>query len=101
MIKLAVRVPGNQSEKDIRGKLVSLFDAVIEVSLMKRRASYIVHFWRERLTKSEQRNLLLILSDFIKQIQIDKHESSSFSEDLQDQKLPSRAKEILKQIRRI
>jgi hypothetical protein len=60
------QIPSNQTDH-WNGVLLSFFNVVEEILHRKRRASFLIHFFQERLEKSERKKFLLILSKIISQ----------------------------------
>lgn len=67
---LNLRIPRLSGMKDeqVNGLLLSFLSAVTEVTEGKRRASYLSHFYRERLNRFEKKKLLLLLETLISQL---------------------------------
>lgn len=63
MITFKIKIE-KKKEKEISGMLLSFFTCIEEIVRKKRKASYIVHFWQERLTKSERKDLLNVILQF-------------------------------------
>jgi hypothetical protein len=61
------QIPSNQTDH-WNGVLLSFFNIVEEILLRKRRASYLIHFFQERLEKDERRRFLLILGKITLQL---------------------------------
>lgn len=63
-LKLNIKIPTGVKPKEVCGQLVSLLSAVEEVGTKSRKASYIVHFFQERLNRKERRELIMVINQF-------------------------------------
>lgn len=100
MLVIKIKVPSGLKPRAAAGLLLSLITAVEEVAKGERKASYIRHFWRERLNKGERRMLLMILSQFHTQllplIEVDHR---PIKESLSETEIPKQALKILQAFR--
>jgi len=55
-------------DRHLQGMLLSLFSAVEDIVLQRRKATYLNHFWRERLSRDEKRILLRALGELTSQL---------------------------------
>jgi hypothetical protein len=92
---LRINVPtGNISHW--KGIFRSLHALIAEILAGRTRASALNHFWRERLSKSEKRQMILLLSSVIQQLHEDTSVDSYLREDLrkEDNSLKGRYRTI-------
>jgi hypothetical protein len=82
------------------GILVSLFEAVIDVGNRRRKASYITHFFQERLDRSERRNLIMILANFQKSLLRDNTKISATLQEgkVEEDEIPTRLQILFKKL---
>jgi hypothetical protein len=101
-LRLQINVPTGSNSDSIRGQLLSLLNAIEEVGTRKRKGSFIVHFFQERLDKRERRILLSILNQLQNQL-LKKDESinEGSKKDPLDTSLPSRVAIILKRFQEL
>lgn len=96
-LTLKVKTTSDRESEKIRGQLISLLSAIEDVGTRRRRASYIVHFFQERLDRKERRALLRVLAQLITQLSGEDQVSNSLTEsEGDDLKLPAQAQRILR-----
>jgi hypothetical protein len=78
-LKITVEIPGisNSERNHFIGILRSFFVVIEEILTRKRKASYLIHFFFERLEKDERRKFIFILIKIISSLTIRKTEISS------------------------
>jgi hypothetical protein len=64
-ISIKIDVPSQLKQASAAGLLLSYITSGIEVATGSRKASYFRHFWRERLSRTERRLLLVLLNNLI------------------------------------
>lgn len=69
MITFKIKVPHDMNESQFKGMFLSFITAVEDVALKRRKATYIQHFFRERLDRREKRTLRSSLGQIINQLQ--------------------------------
>lgn len=98
-IKMESILPQNTKSEKMSGILVSLFEAVIEVGNRRRKASYITHFFQERLDRGERRNLNMILANFQKSLLRDTKNSATLQESIvEEDEIPTRLQILFKKL---
>lgn len=97
-IKMEFPLPHNAKSEEVRGILVSLFEAVIEVGNRRRKASYITHFFQERLDRGERRNLSMILANLQKSLLSETKTSQLKESKVEENEIPTRVQILLKRM---
>lgn len=95
MLRLQIREPSGIQSENLKGILLSLFTTIEEVITRQRKGSYLVHFYQERLNKSERRILISVLNQLQSQLIEEKKGPQGISENSDGTPLPSRAMRIL------
>lgn len=90
-------IPKSKSEH-YEGILFSFFAAIDDILRKKRKGSYLIHFFLERLEKSERRELLLIFSKIMSQLQKAKNKENphKITSSLEEGSLPNKFHKIIK-----
>lgn len=94
-------IPKSKSEH-YEGILISFFSVIDDILRKKRRGSYLIHFFLERLKKGEQKELLIILSKMMSQLQKGKktEKQHSITSSLASESLPSKFLNTIKAYQR-
>lgn len=102
-LNLKINVPTGLKPKEATGLLVSLISGVEEIAKGEKRASYLNHFWRERLTRSERRLLSILLGNLYSSLLKlqDSYSPTPLRESLLDTKIPDCVAKIIQSFRDI
>lgn len=89
MLTLKVPTISGLKPDQVEGILLSFLSAAIDVFDGKRKTTYLIHFYRERLDRNERKKLTLILEHLCKQLTKDNvgHQLQG-SAAVEDQRLP-------------
>jgi len=97
MLNLKVPTVTGMKPEQVNGLLLSYLTAVAEVTEGHRKASFLSHFYKERLNRFERKKLILVLNHLISQLaeQGSKKVHLLSSVDPQESKLPDEFAEFL------
>lgn len=87
-------VPKNK-EDHWRGILVSLFGAIEDILAKKRRGSYLIHFFQERLDRTEKREFRRIIAKIIPQLSKRREGNVAMTASSKGQRIPKEYEDIL------